>query len=346
MNGAAAVWPIWGHQPAVAMLLQAVASDRVRHAYLFAGPEGVGKTAIALAMARALGCLAPIQPGLPCGECRSCRKIERGVHPDVQTFGLDSQIAAGSKTTGKNTTLTIETIRALTSTAVLRPIESRWRVIIVDDAELMQETAQEALLKTLEEPPPFAVIILLANDAEILLPTIRSRCQLVELALVPRSVIETGLLGRGVEQTRAHEIAGAASGSPGWAIRAVASPKMVGERVEAIERAVTWVRASQFERVATAFRLGDSFTKRRLIVYRDMEVVLGVWRDALLLKTGLPDAVTFPVVASELSDSVDRWQLRSIHAALRSVRQCIADLEANVRPRLAIESMVLQWPNP
>lgn len=72
-----------------------------------------------------------------------------------------------------------------------------------------------------------------------------------------------------------------------------------------------------------------------------MEVVLGVWRDALLLKTGLPNAVTFPAVASELSVSVDRWQLRSIHTALRSVRQCIADLEANVRPRLAIESMVL-----
>lgn len=73
-------------------------------------------------------------------------------------------------------------------------------MIIVDDAELMQETAQEALLKTLEEPPPFAVIILLANDAEILLPTIRSRCQLVELALVPRSVIEAGLRGRGVDR--------------------------------------------------------------------------------------------------------------------------------------------------
>ncbi len=346
MTGATGEWPIWGHQPAVAMLSQAVASDRVRHAYLFAGPEGVGKSALALALARALGCLAPVRPGVACGECRSCRKIERGVHPDVQTFGLESQIAAGSKASGKNTTLTIETIRALTSTAVLRPIESRWRVIIVDDAELMQETAQEALLKTLEEPPPFAVIILLANDAEILLPTIRSRCQLVELALVPRSVIEAGLRGRGVDSARALEIAGAASGSPGWAIRALASPKMMGERIESIERAITWVRAAQFDRVATAFRMGDSFSKRRPAVFRDMEVVLGVWRDALLLKTGLPNAVTFPAVASELSDSVDRWQLRSIHTALRSVRQCIADLEANVRPRLAIESMVLQWPNP
>lgn len=337
-------WPVWGHRQAVTTLSQAVATNRVRHAYLVAGPEGVGKKTLAGALAQALCCLQPPELGVPCGECRSCRKIARGVHPDVQTFGIESQIANSSKSTGKNTTLTIETIRAMTTTASLRPVEGDWRVIVIDDAELMQETAQEALLKTLEEPPAFAVILLLANDAELLLPTVRSRCQTIELSLQPRSVIEQGLIGRGVELTRAAEIAGAAGGAPGWAIRAIEQPKLLNDRREAIERSLVWVRATPYERVVTAVRLGDSFSKRRPSVFRELEIALGVWRDALLLKTGIATAVMFPSAADEIAQVVEAWPLQTVHAALRSVRQCIADLEANVRPRLAIESMVLQWP--
>jgi DNA polymerase-3 subunit delta' len=343
-DASADVWGIWGHRTAVSTLSQAIATNRVRHAYLIAGPEGIGKSALATSFAQALSCLEPPAPGVPCGECRSCRKIARGVHPDVQTFGIDSQIAASSKSTGKNTTLTIETVRSLTATAALRPVEGAWRVLIVDDAELMQETAQEALLKTLEEPPSFAVILLLANDAELLLPTVRSRCQLVELSLLPRAVIELGLRSRGIAEDRIAEIAGAAGGAPGWAIRALEHPKLLAERREALDRTLTWVSGSPYERVVAAFRLGDSFTKRRPAVFRELEVALGVWRDALLLKTGQASAVTFPAVADELARIVEAWPLATVHAALRSVRQCIADLEANVRPRLAIESMVIQWP--
>lgn len=347
MNPAAAhaAWPVWGHQAAVATLTQAVATDRVRHAYLVSGPEGVGKKTLALAFAGALACPVPPVPGVPCGQCRSCRKIARGVHPDVQVTGLATQIAE-SKATSKNTTLTIETVRGMTATAALRPVESPWRVMLLDDAELMQETAQEALLKTLEEPPSFAVILLLANDADLLLPTVRSRCQVLELTAVPRAVIEQGLLGRGVDAERAATLASASGGAPGWAIAAAAQPKLLAERLEAIEGALHWVGAAPYERIVAAVKLGDGFTKRRPATFRELEVTLGVWRDALLLKAGLADAVSFPSVSARVAELSERWSLTNIHAALRSVRQCIADLEANVRPRLAIESMVLQWPTP
>jgi DNA polymerase-3 subunit delta' len=208
----------------------------------------------------------------------------------------------------------------------------------------MQETAQEALLKTLEEPPSFAVILLLANDAELLLPTVRSRCQIIELSLLPRTVIEHRLIAKGLQPERAAELAGAAGGAPGWAIRATEQPKLLSDRRESLERTLSWVKGTPYERVVTAVRLGDSFSKRRPSVFRELEMALGVWRDALLLKTGQQSAVTFPAAALELSQIAEAWSLAKVHAALRSVRQCIADLEANIRPRLAIESMVLQWP--
>lgn len=339
-----AIWPIWGHQTAVGTLVQSITADRVRHAYLIAGADGVGKKTLALAFARALCCLEPPAAGIPCGACRSCRKIARGVHPDVQVFGIESQSALASKAGGKNTTLTIETVRSMTASAPLRPVESRWRVLMLDDAETMQETAQEALLKTLEEPPAFTVILLLANDAELLLPTVRSRCQAIELAPLSRFTIEAGLRAQGIAPDRAESLAGAAGGLPGWAIRASYEPKLLAERLEAIEQAVRWVNGSPYERVVTAVKLGDSFTKRRPAVFRELEIALGVWRDAMLLKADLPSAVGFPTAASQIERATTSLPLAAIHTALRSVRQCIADLEANVRPRLAIESMVLQWP--
>ena len=337
-------WPIWGHGHAVATLSLAVASNRVRHAYLIGGPEGVGKKALARAFAQAMCCLSPGEPGAACLDCRSCRKIARGVHPDVQVFGIESQTSSATKPASKNTTVTIETIRSLTSAAVLRPIEGLWRVLILDDAELMQEAAQEALLKTLEEPPPFAVIVLLASDTALLLPTVRSRCQEIDLSLLPRTVIEHGLIDRGVGAGLAEAIAGAAGGKPGWAIRALDQPKLLSDRAETLTRTMTWIGGSSYERIVTAVRMGDSFTKRRPLVFQELEIALGVWRDALLLKTDQQTAITFPSANDELSRMIQAWTLSMVHAALRSVRQCIADLEANVRPRLAIESMVLQWP--
>jgi DNA polymerase-3 subunit delta' len=337
-------WPVWGHAQAVSTLSRAIAINRVRHAYLIDGPDGVGKRALALAFAQALCCLTPPELGVPCGDCRSCRKITRGVHPDVQTFVIESQTAGATKSAGKNTTLTIETIREMSGTAVLRPVEGDWRVLIVDDAEMLQEAAQEALLKTLEEPPSFAVIVLLAADAEHLLPTVRSRCQQIDLALLPRRAIERALIERGIDAAKVTQLASASGGAPGWAIRALEQPKLLSDRAETLARTISWIQGTPFDRVVTAFRLGDSFSKRRLAVFQELEVALGVWRDALLIKAEQPAATMFPSIQAELSGVVSSWPMAAVHAALRSVRQCIADLEANVRPRLALEHMVLQWP--
>ena len=141
----------------------------VRHAPVFSSPTRPGHVPSKLD-ARSSGASCPTTP---CGACLACRKITRGTHPDVQTLDLETQRRLNEKRAGQNTSLTIDSIRQLAADASLRPMEASRRIIIVDDAETMQEVAQEALLKTLEEPPPAVLILLLANEAGRLLPTIR-----------------------------------------------------------------------------------------------------------------------------------------------------------------------------
>lgn len=339
-------WPIIGHDSTIDQLSQAIARGSVRHAYLFAGPEGIGKASLANAFGQALLCSDPPASGFACGKCLACRKISRGVHPDVQTYSLASQSITSSQRATKNTTLTIDTVRELCATASFRPMEGRWRVIVVEDAELLQGIAQEALLKTLEEPPPFMVMILLSNDAELLLPTIRSRCQVVELRPVHRSVITQALIDSGLPGQRAEELASLAAGAPGWAFRASRDPKLVKKREQSVERALTWLQETPYGRLVTAVRMGDGFMKRRPETFSDLDTLLGVWRDALLLSAGHSDFLTFRGQRDNLAGLTQNWPLDTVHDAVRSVQACIADLEANVRPRLALEAMVLQWPIP
>ncbi len=337
-------WPIWGHDAAVATLQQAIRRSRVRHAYLIAGPEGVGKTTFALAFAQALCCQEPPAPGLMCGVCLACRKIGRGVHPDVQTFSLARQAALAEKSGGKNTSLTIETVRDICSTVALRPMESSWRVVIVDDGETLQDIAQEALLKTLEEPPPFVVLLLLSDDLELLLPTIRSRCQTVDLRPVRTAAVVESLLAAGIGRERAEEIAALSGGRPGWAHRAAADRKVLQRRMEAVDRAFSWIAGSGYDRLVTAVRLGDTFSKRRPETFTDLETLLGVWRDALLLHADQPHYLTYRGDAERLNELARDWTMNDLHRAVCSVQTCIGHLEANVRPRLALEAMVLEWP--
>ncbi len=267
----------------------------------------------------------------------------REVHPDVSLFSMEQQNASGSERT-KGTTLTIETARAITAQAPLRPMNGDWRFVIVDDAELLMPDAQEALLKTIEEPPAFMVLFLIAADLEAILPTIRSRCELLELGATPLHEIEEFLRSRDVPPEIAEAAAAFSSGAPGWAIRASAEPELIEERGSIVEQAAAWIDSSDFDRIATAFAMSDVLTKQRAESLAVIEASAGLWRDSMLIRSGNSDRIVFRA-HSDLTDRLaGSHDITELLGALSAVWTCLEDLRINVRPRLALESMVLSWP--
>jgi DNA polymerase III delta' subunit len=269
--------PAWGdiagQERVIARLRAAIAGGRVHHAYLFTGGAGVGKRRTALALASALNCLQA--PGEGCGECEACEKIEGGIHPDVVTLERE----------GAGQIIPIENIRReIVARVGLPPHEARVRVFLIDEAAALQPAAANSLLKTLEEPPARTMFVLGTTSPDLLLPTIRSRCQRVVFAPAFGGVTAGGAGGQSEDAERIARVTGlgeelaAGTGGPGMAQR-VWEAKGDGPLVLGAAAAV-------FHREAKA-RLaeGDAFAAR-VAAERGRRVL--VWQQALIVHNANP----------------------------------------------------------
>ena len=204
-------WGVVGHEWAVQLLRQQVSSGKTAHAYLFAGPPGVGKTTLARRLAAALLCRGDSAP--PCGTCRDCRLVATSHHADLLV--IEPQQVGGSS----RQSLKADQVRELRSQLARTPVEGSRRVAIVRRFDEATVSAANTLLKTLEEPPPHVVIVLLADDPNQILPTIVSRCQPISLRPLPAAQVEQALVQdwhAAPEQARL--LAHLAAGRLGWAV--------------------------------------------------------------------------------------------------------------------------------
>jgi DNA polymerase-3 subunit delta' len=217
--------------------------------------------------------------------------------------------------------------------------------VIIDDAETLGEDAQQALLKTLEDAPGYVSIILITTSIEAILDTVHSRSVEVPFQLVSTSEISAGL-NRIRATSDADEIAHLAQGRAGWAVAALDSPETLDrERVEN-EEIARWIAASARDRLVEAYRRGDALVTRRVSspqVQRNVDQATLVWRDLLLTATG-NDQLAFDPERVRRIDQSSRLTPANAYQALAACRQCQFDLSHNVRPKLALELMVNQWP--
>ena len=217
-------------QPAAVAAMERMLVHGAPQALLLVGPASVGKTTLALDLAAGILCHAQDPGARPCGACRSCRLIDAGSHQDLHRLapeGPGRQVRIGDHQDPEP-----GTVRHLLRELARLPVEGAHRVAIVEGAHRLNEDAQNALLKTLEEPPPGAILILCADEPERLLPTVRSRTAVLRLGPVGPRAMEGLLAERGVEPPRGARLARLADGRPGLAIALAAGPEAVAAREE------------------------------------------------------------------------------------------------------------------
>lgn len=179
---------ILGQQKAVLSLQAQLRTNRIAQAYLFAGPEGVGRKKTAIEVAKALNCRDKEQIE-PCDECPSCRKIDKNIHPDVHLIDFAWQAGLLEEKPEQQTQIKIDVIREIQREISLKRFEGNYKVFIIDQAEKMSQSAMNCLLKTLEEPPENSLLILVTTSQDMLTQTIISRCQIIKFNRLMDSII-------------------------------------------------------------------------------------------------------------------------------------------------------------
>jgi DNA polymerase-3 subunit delta' len=338
-------WSVVGHARAVASLQRSLREDRLAHAYLITGPEQVGKARLALDLAKAIECA---EAERPCGACRSCRLVEAGRHPDVMVVSVGGVCDQADHDHARDGSKDIKIcqIRRLERSLVLSPFEGPDRVVIIDPADALNVFASDALLKTLEEPPPHVEIILIARDAGALSETIVSRARRIALGPVPLADIRAELENRGVEGERAAVLAQLARGRIGWAIQHASDETLAEQRRQWFGEIERIGRARRAERMRLAAELAARYASKRDDLLAFLGLLESWWRDLLLASEGCHDLVANSDRSLGIRALAQVVPASAAVAALIAVGACRQQIHDNVNTRLALEVLVLRLPGP
>jgi DNA polymerase-3 subunit delta' len=343
---------IVGHRRVLSLLSRAINNDTLPPALLFSGPAGVGKRRTAAALSRAINCLTPVtDAAIPpvhegesplllardaCGTCAACRRIERGVHPDVVVIEP-----------GDTGTIKIEPVRDVIDRAAFRPFEARRRVVILDEADAMQAPAQSALLKTLEEPPSASIFLLLSSLPDALLPTVRSRCPRIRFAPLTAQEVAFTLV-RDHEYSREDAVAVAAD-SEGSIGRALAS--QAADLVDAREAAQRLLEQSarvsdpvrRMEAVKDFLGSKTAGQAEREKLAACLRVLASMLRDvSVLVEGGDVRVLANPDSRRELDAVARSFDSERTTRAYQAVDEALLAVDRNVSPKVVIDWLALQ----
>ncbi len=318
------MWQTIGHAWAVQHLTRAIANKRLAHANLLTGPANIGKSYLARELAAALTCR---DEDSPCGSCRHCTRIQADIHPDVLFVEPE------------DATLKIDQIRRIQYELSLRPVEGPRRICILTQFETSTTEAANALLKTLEEPPTHATLVLTALDASLLLPTIVSRCRVLPLRPVPPQTITDALVNHyQADPIEAEEIALLSGGRIGWAISAILDRSLTEERRQDVEALLELVPQGRAARI----KLAETIAKRD-DVHGTIYTWQTVWRDMMFVSAGCEELAVNRAHLERLRELAANIKIEQSSRAAARAQEAIDQIDHNVNPRLAVEAMLLSW---
>lgn len=359
------------------MLRNGIRRDRVAHAYLFRGPDGVGKSTAARYFAQALTCLDPPREGedLACGECRSCGLVARGNHPDVRVITAERDREGRTRAEisihqiRQSSDQPYTTPRPLIQDAYLKPLLASRKVYLIDPAERMRAEAANALLKVLEEPPAYVVLVLVSSQPSALLPTIISRCQQVVFQLAGTQAIEEHLMELGVAPEAAVPVARLSGGRVGWAVRAARQPEILAARrslldlcsglasqgmrsglrlAEDIRRKAAELAEARPEAAEVEEEESSAIGEERLTGDRALraelpwclEVMVSWYRDRLAAASGAP--IINEDYEAALRNGLASYGPREAETAIEALLEARQQIQRNANIDLALESLALR----
>ena len=319
-----------GHRRLVGLLSRAVQRESLPPSLIFAGPAGIGKRLVAIATAQALNCRAG-----GCGACSICTRIARGVHPDVLIVEP-----------GENGSIKIDQVREIIDRAAYRPFEGSRRAVIVDDADRLMPGAQNALLKTLEEPPPSSVFMLVTSRPDMLLDTVRSRCPRLRFRPLDAEDVAAVLMLRGRSESEARAVAATADGSIGRALDA--SARELVEAREIAGRVLAHAAASEDPRrrlegskdLLSKTGSGGAGDRDQLAVH--LRVMASFVRDVELLSTSTENRVLVNPDVRPVIERLSAYRGERGIRAFTAIDQGLAALERNASVKVVADWVMLQ----
>src|SRR5690554_4455181 len=315
---------IIGQEAAIQIIRDELLSGRLHHAYLFMGKEGMGKKTLALQFARALNCRE--EEADSCDSCLSCRKIMHFNHPDVRLIEIEEGYS-----------IKIEQIRELQKDIVFKPYETERKLYIIDGADRMTDEAANSLLKTLEEPPKYAIIILLAEEGDKMLPTVISRCQQLSLAEIPVETLEELLLERGADRDTAALLARLAEGSPGYALRMLEEEEYLSLRRDLLDFLKYLPETDApgiFEKSEEIARIMDEDADRTPFPVFDL--LLNWYRDIILYNQGAQKQIINIDYMESIKALNEIYRLEELIGIIEEINNTRNMVNSNVKKELAL----------
>ncbi|MBU4331550.1 DNA polymerase III subunit [Patescibacteria group bacterium] len=325
-------WSIIGHKRILNFLEKSIKFQNLSHAYLFYGTGGLGKHSLATKFIQILQC--ENDKKLPCGQCSMCQQVQKGIHPDVYFLKKEED--------KKN--ISIEQVRVLQRKLSMRSFAGSFKIALINEAEVLSREAWDSLLKTLEEPTPRTIIILITNSINVLPKTILSRSQLLRFLPAPSSqIIDYLTHNLGIEPGQAEMLAQISLGKPGLAINFLQNPGLLENYQKSINDFLGILNSDMNQRMTSIDRLipGDyKFLNKIELLQNTLFVWKLVVRDLLLLKTS-PASITNVNLGDKLKDISTNYSSTKLKNILKNILKTQELLGLNVSPKLALNNLVL-----